>query len=74
MAATLVEMGGSVSRVASHADVLVAHRLAIGESDRAPAIARTLDSSGREANDAALRAWLATAQATNFLAVLWGGY
>jgi hypothetical protein len=73
-------------RVASHPDVLAVHRLAIAESDRAPAIARTLDSSGREANHDALSAWLATAQAqgligagdpnsmaTNFLAVLWGG-
>jgi hypothetical protein len=86
VAATLVELGKSVLRVASHPDVLVVHRLAIGESDRAPAIARTLDSSGREANHAALGAWLARAQAqgligagdpavmaTNFLALLWGG-
>jgi hypothetical protein len=66
--------------------VQAVHRLAIAESDRAPAIARALDSSGREANHAALGAWLARAQAqgligagdpavmaTNFLAVLWGG-
>jgi hypothetical protein len=39
------------------------HRLAIAESGRAPAIARTLDMSGREANHAALGAWLARAQA-----------
>jgi AcrR family transcriptional regulator len=86
VAATLVELGKSVLRVASHPDVLVVHRLAIGESDRAPAIARSLDSSGREANHAALGAWLARAQAqgligagdpavmaTTFLALLWGG-
>jgi hypothetical protein len=66
--------------------VLAIHRLAIAESDRAPAIARTLDSSGREANHAALGAWLAreqaqgligpgdpAAMAAHFLAVLWGG-
>ena len=66
--------------------MLAVHRLAIAESDRAPAIARTLDSSGREANHAALGAWLARAQAqglvgagdpaamaAHFLATLWGG-
>ena len=86
VAATLVELGTSVLRVACHPDVLAVHRLAIAESDRSPAIARTLDSSGREANHAALGAWLAraqaqgligagdpTAMATHFLAVLWGG-
>jgi AcrR family transcriptional regulator len=86
VAATLIELGKSVLRVACHPDVLAVHRLAIAESDRAPAIARTLDGSGREANHAALGAWLAKAQAqghtgagdpavmaTIFLAVLWGG-
>ena len=62
VAATLVELGTSVLRVACHPDVLAVHRLAIAESDRSPAIARTLDSSGREANHAALGAWLARAQ------------
>jgi len=86
VAATLVDLGMSILRVACHPDVLTVHRLAIAESDRAPAIARTLDSSGREANHAALGAWLARAQAqgligagdaaamaTIFLAALWGG-
>jgi AcrR family transcriptional regulator len=86
VAATLVELGMSILRVVCHPDVLAVHRLAIAESDRAPAIARTLDSSGREANHAALGAWLARAQAqgligagdpaamaTIFLAALWGG-
>ena len=85
LAATLVELGSSILRVACHPDVLAVHRLAIAESDRAPAIARTLDSSGRAANHAALGAWLARAQAqgligagdsaamaAHFLAVLWG--
>ena len=84
--ATLVELGASILRVACHPDVLAVHRLAIAESDRTPAIARTLDSNGREANHAALGAWLARAQAqgligagdpaamaAHFLAVLWGG-
>ena len=86
VAATLVELGMSVLRVASHPDVLAVHRLAIAESDRAPAIARALDSNGREANHAALGAWLTRAQAqglvgpgdpaamaAHFLATLWGG-
>ena len=86
VAGTLVELGTSILRVACHPDVLAVHRLAIAESDRAPAIARTLDSNGREANHLALAAWLAKAQAqgligagdpvpiaAQFLAVLWGG-
>jgi AcrR family transcriptional regulator len=86
VAVTLVELGTSILRVACHPDVLAVYRLAIAESDRAPAIARTLDSSGREANHAALAAWLARAQAqgligagdpagmaAHFLALLWGG-
>jgi AcrR family transcriptional regulator len=86
VAVTLAELGNSILRVACHPDVLAVHRLAIAESDRTPAIARTLDSSGREANHAALGAWLENVQAqgligagdpaamaANFLAVLWGG-
>jgi AcrR family transcriptional regulator len=86
VAATLIELGTSILRVACHPDVLAVQRLAIAESDRTPAIARTLDSNGREANHAALGAWLARAQAqgligagdpaamaAHFLAVLWGG-
>jgi AcrR family transcriptional regulator len=83
---TLVELGATILRVVSHPDVLAVHRLAIAESDRAPAVARTLDSNGREANHDALSAWLAGVQAkgflgagdpavmaAQFLAVLWGG-
>jgi AcrR family transcriptional regulator len=86
VAATLLELGTSILSVACHPDVLAVHRLAITESDRAPEIAHTLDGSGRQANHAALAAWLAAAQtqgligpgdpavmATNFLALLWGG-
>jgi AcrR family transcriptional regulator len=84
--ATLIELGTSILRVACEADVLAVHRLAIAESDRAPEIARTLDSNGRGANHVALGAWLAKVQAqgfigagapaaiaAHFLAVLWGG-
>lgn len=86
VAATLVDFGRSVLRMASHPDVLTVHRLAIAESDRAPEIARTLDRNGREANHAALADWLAKAQAqrligagdpaamaAQFIATLWGG-
>jgi AcrR family transcriptional regulator len=86
VAATLVELGTSILRVACRPDVLAVHRLAIAESDSAPAIARTLESNGREANHAALGAWLAgvqaqgligagdpAAMAAQFLAMLWGG-
>ena len=37
VAATLVELGTSILRVACHPDVLAIHRLAIAETDRAPA-------------------------------------
>jgi len=83
--ATLVELGTSILRGASHPDVLAVYRLAIAESDRTPEIARTLDRSGREANHAALAGWVAKAQAqgligpgdpaaiaAHFLAALWG--
>lgn len=86
VAALLVEFGTSVLRVVCHPDVLVVHRLAIAESERAPEIARTLDRNGREANHAALTDWLAAAQtqgligpgdpaamAAHFLGTLWGG-
>lgn len=84
--ATLREFGASILRGASHPDVLTVYRLAIAESDRAPEIARVLHSNGREANEAALGAWLAVAQArgligdgdpaamaAHFLDALWGG-
>ena len=43
--------------------MLIVFRLAIAESDRAPEIARTLDGSGREANQKALTELLRKAQA-----------
>jgi AcrR family transcriptional regulator len=86
VAETLVELGTTILRVVCHPDVLAVHRLAIAESDSAPAVARTLDSNGREANHAVLGAWLAgvqaqglvgagdpAAMAAQFLAMLWGG-
>jgi len=86
VSALLIEFGTSILRVVCHPDVLVVHRLAIAESERAPEIARTLERNGREANHAALADWLAKAQArgligrgdpaamaAHFLAILWGG-
>jgi AcrR family transcriptional regulator len=85
LAGVLVEFGISVLRIVCHPDVLAVHRLAIAESDRAREIGRILDTNGREANHAALRALLAKAQAqdiigagdvaamaTHYFAVLWG--
>jgi AcrR family transcriptional regulator len=54
LATLLVEFGVSTLKTVCHPDVLTVYRLAIAESDRAPEIARTLDSSGREANQKAL--------------------
>ena len=83
---TLVQLGTSILRGVCDPDVLAVYRLAIAESDSSPAVARTLDTSGRDANHAALAAWLARAQAqgligpgdpaamaAQFLAMLWGG-
>ena len=85
LATLLVELGRSILKTVCHPDVLTVFRLAIAESDRAPEIARTLDSSGREANEKALTELVKKAQAVGlvlagdpavlavrYLAVLWG--
>jgi AcrR family transcriptional regulator len=54
LATLLVELGVSILKTVCHPEVLTVFRLAIAESDRAPEIARTLDSSGREANQKVL--------------------
>jgi AcrR family transcriptional regulator len=85
LAALLLELGTSILKTVSHPDVLTVFRLAIAESDRAPAIGRTLDSSGRDANHKALTVLVGKAQAqglihagdpatlaARYLAVLWG--
>jgi len=61
--ATLSQFGKSILHGLSDPDVLAVYRLAIAESARAPDIARTLDTAGRETNHLALGAWLAKAQA-----------
>jgi AcrR family transcriptional regulator len=85
LAALLVELGVSILKTVCQPEVLTVYRLAIAESDRAPEIARTLDSSGREANQKALTELVRKAQAqglvlagdpavlaARYLAVLWG--
>jgi hypothetical protein len=77
--------GVSILKTVCHPEVLTVFRLAIAESDRAPEIARTLDSNGREANQTALTELVRKAQArglvlagdpavlaARYIAVLWG--
>ena len=81
----LVELGVSILKTVCQPEVLTVFRLAIAESDRAPEIARTLDSRGHEANRKALAELVAKTQAqglvrvgdpgalaAHYLAVLWG--
>lgn len=85
LAALLVELGVSILKTVCQPEVLTVYRLAIAESDRAPEIARTLDGSGREANQKVLTELVRKAQARGlvlagdpaapamrYLAVLWG--
>jgi AcrR family transcriptional regulator len=85
LAALLVELGVSILKTVCHPEVLTVFRLAIAESDRAPEIARTLDSSGREANQKVLTELVRNAQtrgwvpggdpavlADRYRALLWG--
>jgi hypothetical protein len=58
-----VELGVSILKTVCQPEVLTVFRLAIAESDRAPEIARTLDSSGHEANQKALAELVGKAQA-----------
>jgi AcrR family transcriptional regulator len=85
LAALLVELGATILNTVCHPDVLTVFRLAIAESDRAPEIARTLHSNGREANQKALTELVRKAQslglvpagnpgamAASYFSVLWG--
>jgi AcrR family transcriptional regulator len=63
LATLLVELGVSILKTVCQPEVLTVFRLAIAESDRAPEIARTLDSSGRGANLKALTELIEKAQA-----------
>jgi len=83
--AALTAFGIAILRGASDDDVLAVYRFAIAESEGTPAIARTLDTAGRQANRGALVQFLqqaqsrrllrqgdAAAMAEAFFAVLWG--
>ena len=85
LAALLVELGALILNTACHPNVLTVFRLAIAESDRAPEIARTLHSNGREANQRALTELVRKAQslglvpagdpgamAAGYFSALWG--
>ena len=54
LAALLVEFGVSILRTICHPNALTVFRLAIAESDRVPEIGRTLEGSGRDANQKVL--------------------
>jgi AcrR family transcriptional regulator len=64
----LVEFGVSALKTMCHPDALIVFRLAIAESDRAPEVARTLDSSAREANVKALIELTRNAQSRGLIA------
>ena len=64
----LVEFGESALKTMCHPDALTVFRLAIAESDRAPEVARTLDSSAREANIKALAELIRKAQSQGLIA------
>lgn len=68
LAEMLVELGSTILRAVCTPDVLMVYRLAIAESDRAPEIARLIDSNGREENFRALTEFLAKAQARGLIA------
>jgi AcrR family transcriptional regulator len=65
---TLTAFGTATLRGVCEPGVLAVYRLAIGESERSPKVAKALDSAGREANRAALAAFLAKALANDLLA------
>ena len=64
----LVEFGVSALKTMCHPDTLTVFRLAIAESDRAPEVARTLDSSAREGNVKALAELIRKAQSNGLIA------
>jgi AcrR family transcriptional regulator len=68
LAEMLIEIGSTILRAACRPDVLMLYRLAIAESDRAPEIARLLDTNGREDNFRAMTEFLAKAQASGLIA------
>jgi AcrR family transcriptional regulator len=86
LAEALTTFGALLLREVSDPTVIAVFRLAISEAERAPQIAQTLDSMGREAGRAALKEMLIGAQssglligdsaemAEQFMALLWGNF
>jgi AcrR family transcriptional regulator len=82
--ALLSAFGAQLLREATHPAVVGMHRLAIAEANRAPEVARALQSKGRGASRAALREILLKARSAGlisgdtaelteqFMALLWG--
>jgi AcrR family transcriptional regulator len=66
-ARVLASFGAQLVREISHPQVVGVFRLAIAEAVRAPAVARALDSIGREASRTALRKIMLQAQASGLL-------
>jgi AcrR family transcriptional regulator len=67
LAQVLASFGTKLVREVSDPTVIAVFRLAIAEAVQAPAVARALDSTGREASRAALRKIMAGAQASGLL-------
>src|SRR5690348_7001602 len=62
LAATLATFGSTLLREASRREVVAVQRLAIGEAERSPDIARTLDTLGRAQTRQALSRLIAQGQ------------
>jgi AcrR family transcriptional regulator len=84
--ATLVAFGATLLREAARPEVITVYRLAIGEAERSPDIARTLDTLGRAQTRQALSRLFVNGQsagligpgnpgdmAEDFIALLWRG-
>ena len=67
LAALLVEFGVSILQTICHPNALTVFRLAIAESDRVPQIGRTLEGSGREANQKVLIELIKNGQARGLI-------
>jgi AcrR family transcriptional regulator len=84
LARVLTAVGTRMLSEATHPPVIAVYRLAIAEANRAPEVARALESIGREANRADLRELLNAARSAGllfgdgaemveqFIALLWG--
>lgn len=67
LACALVSFGGQLVREVGDPSVIATFRLAISEATRAPEVARSLDSIGRESTRVALRTIMAQAKKSRLL-------